>query len=190
MTCDNCGATISQISGKSGGYYGCPNARKNSCDNKVLVHRTLVEKIVINEVRKMISSPEQIRYLLEKVESEIVNLYSDIPESIHRKESEVRAEVNLLANYINFIGEGNASRTLNQAPVEIEKKVDALQAELDGLNQARGKAFQAPPAEWIANRLSEFNDLLKLNTNESALALRKILGTMKLQVQRPDEGKP
>lgn len=82
MTCGNCGATISQVSGKSGGYYGCANARKNSYDNKIIVRRTLVEKDVINEVQRLISSPEQIRYLLAKVESEISNLYSNIPDTI------------------------------------------------------------------------------------------------------------
>ena len=91
MTCSACGSTISQVSGKSGGYYDCANARKNSCDNIVIVRRTLVENIVLNEVREIISSPEQIRYLLERVESENSNLYPDIPESIQRKKSELRS---------------------------------------------------------------------------------------------------
>ena len=113
MTCGSCGGNISQVSGKNGGYYGCANARKKSCDNKVLVRRSLVEKVVINEVRKQISSPEKIQYLFEKVEAEISNLYSDIPDSIRHKESELRSEEKRLANYINFIGDGNASRMLN-----------------------------------------------------------------------------
>ena len=116
-----------------GGYYGCVNARKNSYDNKVIVRRTLVEKIGINRVRRFISSPDQFHYLLEKVESEISNLYSDIPDSIRRKESELRVEEKRLADYFNFIGEGNTSRTLNQALLESEKKVDSLQAEIDGI---------------------------------------------------------
>ena len=190
MTCSECGATISQVSGKSGGYYGCPNARKKACDNKVLVRRSIVEKIVIGEVQKMIASPEQIRYLLEKVESEVAKLCSDIPESIHRKESELRSEEKRLANYINFIGEGNAGRTLNEALLECEKKVDSLQSEIDGLRQAKSKLFEVPSTEWIESRLSQFNYLLERNTCESAIALRNILGPMKLEAQYPDEGKP
>ena len=98
MTCDACGLSISQASGKSGGYYGCPNARKYSCDNKVIVHRTLAEKIVLNEVRRMTSTPEQMCYLFEQVESEIANLHSDIPELIRRKQSELHREEKRLAN--------------------------------------------------------------------------------------------
>ena len=59
----------------------------------------------------------------------VSNLYSDIPESIRRKESELRTVEKRLANYVNFFGDGNASRPINEALRESEKKVDALQAE-------------------------------------------------------------
>ena len=68
--------------------------------------------------------------------------------------------------------------------------MDALRAEIDGLRQARGKIFQASPIEWIENRLSKFNELLEINTGESAIALRKLLGPMILEAQYPDVGKP
>ena len=190
MTCDACGSTISQMSGKSGGYYDCPNARKNSCDNKIIVRRKLVEKVVINEVKRMISSPEQISYLFEKLESEIAKHCSDIPESIRRKKAQVREEEKRLANYINFIGEGNASRTLNEALLESETKVDTLRSKLDSLRQAKEKIFKAPSSEWIESRLSKFNEVLEMNTGESAMALRKLLGPMKLKPQYPRCGKP
>ena len=150
----------------------------------------MVEKVVINEVRRLISSPEQIRYVLEKVESEIANLYSDIPDSIRLKEAELRAEEKRLANYINFIGESNTSRTLNEALLENEKKVDALQAEIDGMRQMRDKIFQAPSIEWIAERISQFRELLETNTNDSALVLHNLLGPVKLEAKYPYIGKP
>ena len=50
--------------------------------------------------------------------------------------------------------------------------------------------FKAPSTEWIEDRLSRFNELLELSTGESALALRKLLGPMKLEAQYPDIGKP
>jgi hypothetical protein len=47
MTCGSCGATIAQVSGKNGGYYGCLAAARGACDNKPLVRRTLAEQIII-----------------------------------------------------------------------------------------------------------------------------------------------
>ncbi len=51
MVCGSCGATIAQVSGKSGGYYGCLAATKGACDNKTLVRRTLAEKVILEAVK-------------------------------------------------------------------------------------------------------------------------------------------
>jgi len=109
---------------------------------------------------------------------------------IRRKESELREEEKRLVNYINFIGEGNASRTLNEALLESETKVDMLKTELDGLRQAQDKAFKAPSSDWIKSKLSQFSELLERITGESAIALRKLLGSITLKAKYPDSGKP
>ncbi len=60
MVCGSCGATIAQVSGKSGGYYGCLAATKGACDNKTRVRRTLAEKVILGAVREQIADPEHI----------------------------------------------------------------------------------------------------------------------------------
>ena len=114
---------------------------KNSCDNKIFVLRKLIEQLVLDEVRKRMSSLEQIRHLLKRVEDEISKLYSDIPESTQRKEYELQSEERRLKNYIDFIGEGKGSRALSEALLESEKKIDTLQDEINGLRQTRDKVF-------------------------------------------------
>ena len=139
--------------------------------------------MVLDEVRKRLSSPEQIRYLLDKVENEISNLSSDIPESTQRNESELGAEERRLRNYIDFIGEGKGSRILNEVLLKSEKKIDTLQTEIDGLRQTRDKVFQTPPIEWIEETLSQFRELLEVNNNDTALVLRNLLGPVKLETK-------
>ena len=73
--------------------------------------------------------------------------------------------------------------------MEREKKVDALHAEIDGMRQSQDKVFQAPPVEWISDRVGQIDDLLQLNSGESALALRKLLGPIMLEPQIPENGK-
>ncbi len=46
MVCNRCGKAIAQVSGKSGGYYGCLSAAKSGCDNRLLVRRTLAERVI------------------------------------------------------------------------------------------------------------------------------------------------
>ena len=62
MVCGKCGATIAQVSGKGGGYYGCRGATKGACDNKLLVRRSVVEKVILDTVRERLSDPQHIRH--------------------------------------------------------------------------------------------------------------------------------
>jgi len=89
--CGKCSAAIAEVSGKSGGYYGCLGAAKGTCDNKMLVRRTLVEKIIIT------ASPENVRHVLERVEEGVKKLYAHIPEAIRMKETELASEAARLA---------------------------------------------------------------------------------------------
>lgn len=88
MVCGSCGATIAQMSGKSGGYYGCLAATKGACDNKTLVRRTLADKVVNGAVQEQIADPEHIAYVLQRVEEEIAKLRSDLPDTLKLKLAE------------------------------------------------------------------------------------------------------
>jgi hypothetical protein len=83
---------IAQVSGKSGGYYGCLADTKGACENKPLVRRTLAEKVILEAIRQRISDPEQIAYVLQRVEQEIAKLRADVPDILKLKEAELSAE--------------------------------------------------------------------------------------------------
>jgi hypothetical protein len=92
MVCGSCGATIAQVSGKSGGYYGCLAATKGACDNTTLVRHTLAEKVILGAVQEQIAGPEHIAYVLQRVEHDIAKLRSDLPETLKLKEAELTVE--------------------------------------------------------------------------------------------------
>ncbi len=190
MVCGECGAAIALVSGKGGGYYGCLGAAKGSCENKMLVLRRLVEKVITDAVREEISSAEQIRYVLERVEEEVHKLYAHVPETIRLKETETVAEERRLANFVDFIGEGRGSQALAKALVETERRVEALREELDGLRRSGAKVFQTPPVEWIEERLENLGEVLEQRTGPSALVLRKLLGQIQLVPTQGDIGRP
>jgi hypothetical protein len=122
-----------------------------------------------------------IEYVLRRVEVEIAKLYTHVPESIHLKEVELTAEERRLANFVDFIGEGRGSRTLAQALLESERKVEALKEELNSSRRSRGKVFQIPPLEWIQERLTKLKEILERNSDRSGLLLRKLLGPLRLE---------
>jgi hypothetical protein len=50
--------------------------------------------------------------------------------------------------------------------------------------------FQTPPVEWIEERLSRVQEVLERRTEQSALLLRDVLGTIRLEPRRGDVGRP
>lgn len=190
MLCGSCGATIAQVSGKSGGYYGCLAATKGACDNKTLVRRTLAEKVILEAVKDELADPEAVAYVLHRVEEEVVKLRSDLPETLKLKEAELTAEQRRLANFVDFIGEGRGSQALAKALVETERRVETLTDEVDGLRRSREKVFQVPPVDWIKDRLENLHEVLSHRTARSAQTLRKLLGPIRLELVTPDIGRP
>src|SRR5437899_2182164 len=82
MTCAACGGGIAQVSGKSGGYYGCLAAAKRACDNRLLVRRSLVERLVLGAVRDRLSDATEVKRILAKVEEGVEAQRSDLPETV------------------------------------------------------------------------------------------------------------
>jgi len=190
MVCGSCGATIAQVSGKSGGYYGCLAATKGACENKTLVRRTLAEKVILGAIQEQIADPEHIAYVLQRVEEEIAKLRSDLPDTLKLKEAELTAEQRRLANFVDFIGEGRGSQALAKALVETERRVDTLGEEVDALRRSREKIFRPPPIEWIKERLNNLHQVLEQRTARSAQTLRNLLGPIRLELVTPDIGRP
>ncbi len=123
MTCKICGSTIGKVSGRHGGYLGCVGAKRGTCDNKVKVRRTILEKIILRKVQELLSSPQIIRGVFEKVEQKVKGMYSEFPKRILQKERELASEERKLTN---FIGAGQGTRSLNQALIDTENKIDSL----------------------------------------------------------------
>jgi hypothetical protein len=190
MVCGSCGATIAQMSGKSGGYYGCLAATKGACDNKTLVRRTLAEKVIIGAIQEQIADPDHIAYVLQPVEAEIANLRSDLPDTLKLKEAELTAEQRRLANFVDFIGEGRGSQALAKALVETGRRVNQLSGGVEALRRSREKIFRPPPVEWIKDRMNSVQQVLEQRTVRSAQMLRGLLGPIRLEPVTPDIGRP
>jgi hypothetical protein len=120
----------------------------------------------------------------------VVSLYAHIPETIRVKETELVGEERRLANFVDFIGEGRESQALAKALVETERRVEVLREELDGLRRSREKVFQAPPVEWIEERLAGMQKVLERRTERSALLLRSLLGGIQLEPTCGEIGRP
>lgn len=190
MSCSECGNTIAQVSGKAGGYYGCLAAAKRGCGNRILVRRTLLERVVLAELRDRLASPENVLYLLRRVQREVTKVYADVPEAIRAKRLELQALQSRIANFVDYIGEGRGSRALAKALETAEKEGNAIEAEIQGLDTQQTAVFEPPPRAWIEDRLGKLQSVLERKTARSALLLRRLLGPIRLEPVRPEVGRP
>ena len=186
MVCGVCSAAVAQVSGKSGGYYGCLAASKGACENRMLVRRTVAERIIVAAVRDRLTFSENLQYLFKRVEEEVGKLYADLPETIRLKQTEFEAEERRVNNFIAFIAEGRSSRAVTEALAASERKVEELRTEVEGLLKSRNAVFKTPPMAWIEERVATLQEVLAKRTERSALLLRKLLGTIRLEPTRGD----
>src|SRR5271163_35520 len=61
IKCRYCGAEVVQISAKNRGYYGCCNAKEQSCDNKLLISSKGVEAVILNDLKEKFLTPENFK---------------------------------------------------------------------------------------------------------------------------------
>src|SRR5678815_725637 len=120
MVCSVCGGSVVKVSGKGSGYYGCLRAARRACENRLLVRRSLVERITLAAVRDRLSSREHLAYVLQRVRQELARSSSTAPEALKAKQAECEQEERRLANLIEFIAEGRGSKALAQAVVATE----------------------------------------------------------------------
>jgi site-specific DNA recombinase len=190
MICGACGAAIAQVSGKSGGYYGCLAAAKGACENRLLVRRTLCERLILARLWDKLSPPENLQYVIKRVEEEIANSQSGLPDILRIKSAELETVERRISNFVEFIGEGRGSQALAEALSLSEQRAQNLRAEVGQLKGTESRAFKPPSEDWLRERISELQELLERRTQRSGLILRKLLGKIRLEPTRGITGKP
>lgn len=68
MKCHCCDGAMTLVSGKGSGYYGCYNAKRKTCKNKLLISRNKVEKIILGALKEKLLISENIEYIFKKFE--------------------------------------------------------------------------------------------------------------------------
>lgn len=181
MKCQCCSGAIVLISGKGSGYYGCYNAKRGTCSNKLLVPRKRVEKTIISDLKERILTSENVQYVYDKLEKLVKKGLNEVPELIKKKKSQQEKLSSEIRNYLNFIKMGNLSKAVSGVLNETERRSDDLKEEIKSLQFQKENSFQSPPKEWVNHRLENLHQTLAKNTVASALALKEILAPIQLE---------
>ena len=189
LRCGNCKGSISLVSGKGSGYYGCLNASMKSCDNKMLISRKKLEKHLIEILYDKVLHPELLDLIYEKTAQKVKEQFSHIPKEIKMKKVELNQVETRVHNFIEFIANGRATASITDALEEAEKKTKLIREDLESLEQANTSMFTPPPKEWIKYRISQLQNLLEQKTEQSAMTLRQLTGIITLSPKKPEVGR-
>ncbi len=190
LICGICGGAVARVTGKSGGYYGCVGATRRKCENRLLVRRTLAERITLAAIREKLALRENLAYVMKRVEEELSKANSAAPESIRLKEADLEGEERRVANFVQFIGEGRGSRALADALLASEQRCDELKAELELLKRGQEAVSSLPPLVWIEKRVAVLQEVLERRTERSALLLRALIGKIRLEPVVSEAARP
>ena len=177
-------------SGKGSGYYGCYNATRKTCTNGLLVSRKNAEEKILMDLKERILTPENLDTVYRKVEKEVIRNLESAPDSVEkimRTREKIQTEIR---HYLDFIKSGNLSKAVAEALKAAEEKDEKLSQDIDSLEFQRKKSFRRPSKEWVQARLDKFQDILRTDTISSALALKDVLGTIRLRPIDEDQAEP
>src|SRR5688572_15203663 len=89
LRCGACGGAIALVSGKGSGYYGCLNASRRSCDNKVLIARKRIEDKFVAALNDAVLKPDVLALVYERTAKKIKEQFAHVPEELRLKKVEL-----------------------------------------------------------------------------------------------------
>lgn len=124
---------------------------------------------------------ENLEYVYKNLEKAIAKGLNRVPELIKKRKYQYEKILSEIQNYLNYIKVGNFSNAVSEALQDGEKRSEILKQEIKLLEFQQQNTFKSPPKEWINYRLEKLHETLDKNTTASALALKELLGQIRLE---------
>src|SRR5262245_44316048 len=150
LKCGACGGAIALVSGKGSGYYGCLNASRRSCENKVLIARKRIEDRFLSALNQDVLRPELLDLVYKRTAQKVKEQFAHVPEELRLKKVELNRAQTRVHNFIEFIASGRATPALADALAQAEGEVKTLTLDVTSMEAAQERTFEPPPRAWIA----------------------------------------
>ena len=145
---------------------------------------------MLKTLQETLLIPEKIHDVFQRVEAELIKQQATLPEELKLKLAARDKVQDRINNFVRFVADGRGSTAIANALTDAEVEDQRLDADIKALEECRSELFKAPPKEWVAHRLADLKGILEQETEDSALVLRRLLGSITLHPTRPDIGRP
>ncbi len=173
MKCVVCSGAFILTSGKGGGYYGCQNARRGTCQNRRMIKRLGVEQSIISRLKEDFLTVDRLGEAFKKLEESEASQAVTLPTLLKDKDSKLVEFRRMLENCLDFIKAGNASKSVAEEIKKLERGIEEVQVEIETLKSRMSSQFKAPTRDWIKNRLERLNQALE--GPNAALAIKELV---------------
>jgi site-specific DNA recombinase len=191
LKCGVCDSSVALAGGKKPGYYGCMSYRKRECHNNVLVPKPLLEDVFLSNLFEKVLTPNNVSYILKKVEKELRKIHNTFPEKYKQKVKEKKKIEKGLINLINFIQEEGKKRPKIGERIDfLTDQLNQIEFEIEEFEKKRKLTFRAPPKEWVISRLNDIKDILNMRSKKSSALIKDLVGDIKLTPIYPKNAKP
>ena len=139
-----------------------------------------VEEYILSHLKDQLLSVENLKYIYDNVEKEVLKSLNELPEELKQKRQQQKKIQTELQNLLNFMNAGNFSKAVSEAITDAEGPTQKIDDEIQGLKFQRKSTFKSPPKEWIEDRLDNLQETLEKGTKLAAMGLRCLLGCIKI----------
>jgi len=181
IKCAACGSTF-RVAGAQGKYLKCDGYSSGICAVKTQLRRDRAESMILKRVGSVIlHDPVWRASVCASADSEWQarqRAQPDETKDIERQLAQVELKIGRL---IDSVEDGRADDD-TQLRLQLRRRErDELKRRLVPLHTAEAKAAAAPTPEWIDARLAELDKLLTSGEPAGAVALREMIGCIKVQ---------
>jgi hypothetical protein len=173
------------VSGRRGGYYGCLNARRKTCGNRLTIQRLKLERIILSGLRETILTEANLNRILQARRTEADKRKQEFIDLLATKRSEQTKLTREIENYIGFIKAGNFSKTVTRKLEEAEKKSESLEDEIKGLIPLAEGVTPASHKDRLKSQLEALKQALGGPEGQLIRALRDLLDGINLEPTIP-----
>lgn len=178
LRCSECCGMMLQVSGKSGGYFGCYNYhRKNKeiCSNKRVIKRSKIEAVVIDKLQQVLKQPEHLDTAVVLANKKLKDFAENSPSKIQSLEIQVAELEVSLANILQEIMRGNSSGLLTEKMQSLENEKAYISEQISALLQLGKAKTLSVTKEALLGRYETLSGYLEKDPIKGNMALREFL---------------
>jgi site-specific DNA recombinase len=175
FSCPVCEAPF-YVTGASGDYMQCSNARDGACDCKTMLPRRIAAQMILEAVgQRMIDNPEWLAAAHKSCITSWEESRANNPQSSDELRTKIQALTAKIAKLVDQL-EDEDDPDLRQRLRERRREKEDVQQELDRLESSERRMPSAPSLEWIIERLKALHEVLQSDAPAANDALRQLLG--------------